>query len=172
MDKNSKLITLNVGGKKFITFCDTLKQSTYLQKLTETKKGDQASIIQKENEQIFFIDRDGEVFEEIMHYLRSFEIRVDTVEDLEKLKIEATFFDVKELVLEAEQTLLSISDASDDATYCLELPENDAQAVKMNFSGSMAANKTNQRIIKKFSYIDKEGSSRVVLVVEKINENY
>ncbi|KAL9558471.1 hypothetical protein MBANPS3_000889 [Mucor bainieri] len=106
MDNNFKLITLNVGGKIFTTYYDTLKRSSYFQELVQNKKGEQAIAIEEgAQQQSFFIDRDGDTFEVIMHYLRSCDISVKTPAQLKKLKNEAAFFKFDELVLKADQAL-------------------------------------------------------------------
>ncbi|KAL9558472.1 hypothetical protein MBANPS3_000890 [Mucor bainieri] len=139
MDKNYTLVTLNVGGKTFTTYYDTLKQSSYFQKLIETKKGEQAFIIKENDEEVFFIDRDGQVFDEIMHYLRSFEIRVDAIEELEKLKIEAIFFAFTELVSKIEQALRKANDKIDNVNYCLEEAGLNADEIISTSSTSLSA---------------------------------
>lgn len=169
MEKDFNLINLNVGGKKITTYYDTLKQSSYFQKLIENNEAQQALVVEQGNDQVFFIDRDADVFEEIMHYLRSFEIRFDTPEDLEKLKIEATFFDLKDLVLKVEHTLRNIYDASDEGTYHLETPDYDAKNIKMNFWGSIP-DKAKQ-IMGKICYVDVNGNRKVDLIVKAVDEN-
>ncbi|CAO0799211.1 unnamed protein product [Mucor circinelloides] len=107
MDNNFKLVTLNVGGKLFTTYYDTLKRSSYFQELIQNKKGEQAIAIKSDaQEESFFIDRDGDIFEAIMHYLRSCDILEKTPERLKKLKSEAAFFKFDELVMKVDQAFI------------------------------------------------------------------
>lgn len=166
MTKEFKLINLNIGEKKFSTYDDTLTTSSYFQKLIENKRGEQATVIEKDNDQVFFIDRDGDVSEEIMHYLRSLAIRAETPEKLEKLVIEATFFDFKELVMRADQVLEDINVAGDDERFYLEDIITNAEGIMGERPGALPY--TRERIIlNKIYYKDKFGD-RVCLIYKEL----
>lgn len=105
MEENFNLINLTVGEKKFITYYDTLKQSTYFQELVQDNIGAQAVSIEDEENQGFFVDRGGYIFEDILHYLRSCEIRQRSQEQLRKLEHEVTSCGFDELEAKANQAL-------------------------------------------------------------------
>lgn len=170
MKKNFKLVNLNVGGKIFTTFYDTLKQASYFQELIENKKGEQASVTGEDDNQTFFIDRDKAVFEEMMYYLRSLEIRVDTLEDLEKLKIEAKFFGVKELVLKVDQALKNINNEGDDDKYFLEKSDYPAERIDTKFSGELTVGEE-KNLVGKIQYKSILGKDRIDLIIKAKNEN-
>lgn len=101
---------MNVGGKLFTTYYDTLKRSSYFQELIQNKKGDHAIAIQVEAQQeSYFIDRDGDMFEVILHYLRSCDISGKTPAQLKKLKEETAFFKFEELIMKVDQALYASS---------------------------------------------------------------
>lgn len=170
MEKNFNVINLNVGGKTFTTYYDTLKRASYFQELIENKKGEQASVTGEDNNQTFFIDRDETVFEEVMYYLRSLEIRVDTLEDLEKLKIEAKFFGVKELVLKVDQALQNINDEGDDDSYFLEKSDYSTERIDMKFSGKLTGGEE-KNLIEKIRYKGVDGKERIDIIFRTRNKN-
>ncbi|GAN04693.1 hypothetical protein MAM1_0071c04157 [Mucor ambiguus] len=118
MDNNFKLVTLNVGGKTFITYYENLKQSDYFQDLIQNKKGEQAIAIKgKAQQESFFIDRDGDTFEAIMHYLRTYEIIEKDPDQLRILEHEAKFFKLKSMAIKINQ---AIADTSNNETYAVK----------------------------------------------------
>ncbi|EPB91709.1 hypothetical protein HMPREF1544_01420 [Mucor circinelloides 1006PhL] len=170
MEKNFNVVNLNVGGKIFTTYYDTLKQASYFQELIENNKGEQASVTGEDDNQIFLIDRDETVFEEVMYYLRSLDIRVDTPEDLEKLKVEAKFFGVKELVLKVDQALQSINDEGDDDNYFLEKSDHPAERIDTEFFGSLTVGEE-KNLVGKIQYKSILGKDRIDLIIKARNEN-
>lgn len=170
MEKNFNVVNLNVGGKILTTYYDTLKRASYFQELIENKKGEQASVTGEDDNQTFFIDRDETVFEEVMYYLRSLEIRVDTLENLEKLKIEAKFFGVKELVLKVDQALQSINDEGDDDSYFLERDNYHTERIDIKFSGELAGGEE-KNFIGKIQYKGVDGKKRIDIIVRTKNKN-
>ncbi|KAF1797786.1 hypothetical protein V8B55DRAFT_1548854 [Mucor lusitanicus] len=127
MTKDFEVVKLDVGGKPASTYYDTLKTSTYFQELIKNKEGEQAIVIGTADEPTYFIDRDGHVFQKILHYLRSYSIRKKGQDDLKKLRVEATFFKFDALVKEIDRTL---EEADDQVTYHLKDTFGDANYIK------------------------------------------
>lgn len=69
-DSKSKgiIIKLNVGGTSFSTFQDTLAKSNYFANLLSTQSMTSKTLLNKEE---IFIDRSGELFRDILFYLRT-----------------------------------------------------------------------------------------------------
>jgi hypothetical protein len=87
MNINS-IITLDVGGTKFKTQKSTLTKypGTFFQ-----------GLIDSNNESEYFIDRDGELFRSVLHYLRTEKLetygnsRISVIEELEYFAISCKF---------------------------------------------------------------------------------
>lgn len=85
--KMSKVICLNVGGSKFYSTKDTLKQAPYFDALTKYHDIDEE----------IFIDRDGTHFRFILNYIRGSNVLPETHMQLEELYIEADFYSLGNL---------------------------------------------------------------------------
>ena len=85
------VITLNIGGKKFITKIETLvsMKDTLFYKIVSSNKFN----LQQE----LFFDRNPKIFPIIMDYLRSKNINYNkfSQDQLEDLKVESDYFEVK-----------------------------------------------------------------------------
>lgn len=159
MGDNFKLVKLNVGGKRFITYYDTLKPSTYFQALVKNEKATGAVVIKKNGNKELFIDRDGGLFEDVMRYLRSFEVRSRDREYLEKLMHEAEFFKFHELTYKIQSILNNYIDEDNDvdfelvdASSCFTFLQNGSKKIDtMKEDGST--------IIAGFSYAATDGKT-------------
>ncbi|KAI7884714.1 uncharacterized protein EV154DRAFT_522033, partial [Mucor mucedo] len=98
LNTNERIIRLNVGGMSFCTTYGTLKLSPYFKELLDdgTKKIDVM-----ENGELF-IDRDGDLFNDILEYLRSYDICSDNLEELQN---EAEFYKLKIMIENIKQIL-------------------------------------------------------------------
>ncbi|KAG2193550.1 hypothetical protein INT47_010328 [Mucor saturninus] len=96
LNTNDQIIRLNVGGMSFCTTYGTLKLSPYFKERLDngTKKIDVM-----ENGELF-IDRDGDLFNDILEYLRSYDICSDNLEELQN---EAEFYKMKIMVENIKQ---------------------------------------------------------------------
>ncbi|KAL9558473.1 hypothetical protein MBANPS3_000891 [Mucor bainieri] len=164
MTKEFEVIHLDVGGKKFSTYYDTLKTSIYFQELIKNKQGEQATVVGTADSPIYFIDRDGHVFQEIMHYLRSYSIRKNGEEDLKKLKVEAAFFKFNVLVAEVDRVLTEADQLEDEACYYIE----DTSGKKAKFvdaNGEMKLNvDTNTKIVETITFKGPNGNEQSAVI--------
>ena len=90
----SKVITLNIGGIKFLTTGTTLTQATYFQSLLS---GNFSPTL--DDEGAYFVDRDGALFPPILEYLRNHRLPTKGY-DAETLLHEAEFYGVEGLIAE------------------------------------------------------------------------
>ncbi|KAL9559319.1 hypothetical protein MBANPS3_000493 [Mucor bainieri] len=96
-------VKLNVGGKLFLANYDTVKKSSVLVDKYKTKQAQFHSNASNENKYPaleIFIDRNGEIFQEILEYWRTQKIYPESEEGLRKLRHEADYFDVQDLVIQ------------------------------------------------------------------------
>lgn len=115
-----KLVKLNVGGTEFLLNYDIVKRSNVLLHKYE-KKLSSSSADTKDDESCetnhqaleIFVDRNGELFQDILEYWRSENIFSYDPEHLEKLKNEAMYFQVNGMINRIDQ-ILKDSEASDD----------------------------------------------------------
>jgi len=93
---SSEIICLNVGGVKYTTSKHTLT------KYPESMLGAMFSNnmpSQVDKNGCYFIDRDGEVFRNILQFLRSGElVKLDNLKEVSLLKCEAEFFQIVPLL--------------------------------------------------------------------------
>jgi len=93
--KDSGCVTLNIGGKVFRTFTDTLMKGTTM--LSAMFSG--RIPVKKEEDGSVFIDRDGTHFRYILNFLRDGTLsRPDTLKEIDELKAEARFYCIPRLV--------------------------------------------------------------------------
>ncbi|KAL7314897.1 hypothetical protein PS15m_006412 [Mucor circinelloides] len=168
MDNNFKLVTLNVGGKLFTTYYDTLKRSSYFQELIQNKKGEQAIAIKSDaQEESFFIDRDGDIFEAIMHYLRSCDILEKTPERLKKLKSEAAFFKFDEVVMKVDQALYAnLYGEDDEKKFEVKSLKSAVNEISDTTLGNLQL-KEDQKVLWKYSYNAQNTGQTSKMIVEK-----
>ncbi|EPB91713.1 hypothetical protein HMPREF1544_01424 [Mucor circinelloides 1006PhL] len=112
-----KVIKLNVGGEKHTTYCDTLKPLAYFQNLILHGYAEGATITGDGDDKEYFIDRDGKAFGDIMHYLRTYDIREKDLEQLRVLENEAVFFKFNDMIVRINQT---ISKIKNNETYVVK----------------------------------------------------
>jgi len=87
-------ICLNVGGKKFTTSMSTLTHTKSM--LSAMFSG--RFILEKDDENCFFIDRNGEFFEPILEYLRSGKLPKIGEEDLDDFLREVDYYGLDKLL--------------------------------------------------------------------------
>lgn len=92
---DKSIVELNVGGTSFLTFHDTLIKSKYFANLLNNNSMTSKTITNKgEN----FIDRSGDLFRDIIYYLRTGSVTSKNKKRLGSLRKEAGFYQLKELV--------------------------------------------------------------------------
>eukprot|EP00112_Aurelia_sp_Birch-Aquarium-sp1_P008379 Seg1920.3 transcript_id=Seg1920.3/GoldUCD/mRNA.D3Y31 product="BTB/POZ domain-containing protein KCTD7" protein_id=Seg1920.3/GoldUCD/D3Y31 len=91
-----KVVKLNVGGQIFQTNVKTLQKDP--DSLLATMFSEQIEVIKQENE-TYFIDRSGTLFEHVLNYLRTGKIPQKIIQDFgEELLEEALFYNIKGMV--------------------------------------------------------------------------
>jgi hypothetical protein len=143
---NLKLIRLDVGGEKFITYYETLKQSAYFRELILNKKAKGAMVTGKEENQEFFIDRDGDAFQSIMHYLRTYDLQEKNKEKLQILEYEAQFYGFYDVVKQLNQLI-----AKDNQCYYVK--EMTTAFEEMNTCKTVGFFKDKQSIVASYKHI-------------------
>ncbi|KAG2211018.1 hypothetical protein INT46_010925 [Mucor plumbeus] len=144
---NLKLIRLDVGGEKFITYYETLKQSAYFRELILNKKAKGAMVTGKEENQEFFIDRDGDAFQNIMHYLRTYDIQEKNKEKLQILECEAEFYGFYDMVKQLNQLIAKYN-------QCYYVKEMPSAFEEMNTSKTIRFFKDQQSIVASYKYMN------------------
>lgn len=91
LDTNKSVITLNVGGRKFQTLRTTLMkhENSYFAKLFQGHT--QAYF---DNESNYFIDRNGDLFDYILEWMRTGVLEVPQIVSVERLKREMAFYEL------------------------------------------------------------------------------
>ncbi|KAK4512620.1 TOM (translocase of outer membrane) complex component [Mucor velutinosus] len=125
MASEVQLLKLNVGGKLFLINYDTIKKSSvlldkYKKKQAQTHHSNAGISVINENKPPvleIFIDRNGEIFQDILEYWRSQKIYSKTEEGLRKLRHEADYFDIQDLVREVNDLLERYDNDDDDYDY-------------------------------------------------------
>ncbi|KAL9558469.1 hypothetical protein MBANPS3_000887 [Mucor bainieri] len=126
---NFKLIKLNIGGEKLTTYYDTLKQLNYFNELIANGYAESAIVTGDGDDKEYFIDRDGKAFADIMHYLRTYDIREKDLEQLRVLESEAKFFKCNDMVIKINQT---IADIKNKETYTVKQLETMFNGMEVN----------------------------------------
>ncbi|KAG1502218.1 hypothetical protein G6F54_002511 [Rhizopus delemar] len=96
MSKIDKLLKLYVGGIPYYTYHDTLRRSPYFMNLLDGEMKKKTFV----NGDEIFIDRNGQLFEHVIEYLRtgSLESIEDDIKSLNKLREEAEYYQLKDLI--------------------------------------------------------------------------
>lgn len=89
------IVKLNVGGELFSTFYDTIIKSSYFLNLLNEEKMSSKTIINK-NE--IFIDRSGELFRDILYFLRTQLLFASDIKKLRSLQKEAEFYQIEDMI--------------------------------------------------------------------------
>jgi hypothetical protein len=149
-----------------------LKQSTYFQGLIQNNAGAQAAPIEGEEDKHFFIDRDGDIFEDILHYLRSCEIRQRSQEQLKKLGHESTFYGFDELKAKVNQALYNwMLDKEGDVEFYVKAMDAGAITVNGSFSENLPdMHDDNSIIVNKFKYHTSSLTSEIKLIIKSIKK--
>ncbi|EPB91710.1 hypothetical protein HMPREF1544_01421 [Mucor circinelloides 1006PhL] len=100
------IIKLNVGGTSFSTFHGTLAKSNYFANLLSTQSMTSKTLLNKEE---IFIDRSGELFRDILFYLRTGFVTSSDKKKLLSLKKEAEFYQLKEMIEAIQQMMVQRS---------------------------------------------------------------
>ncbi|KAL7324239.1 hypothetical protein PS15p_210773 [Mucor circinelloides] len=100
------LMKLNIGGQMFTTYCDTLIDSSYLQNLEQgVPQSDAIRITDDKEPAIYFIDRDPEILQYIMTYLKTWKMHSTDEHYLRILQREALFYGFDDMVKRIDQML-------------------------------------------------------------------
>lgn len=101
------IIKLNVGGTSFVTFYKTLTQSKFfVSLLSEDVLSNKAMTSNNE----IFIDRSGNLFVDILYYLRTHSVFANEIDTLRLLQEEAKYYQLDELAEASEQEIKSLSE--------------------------------------------------------------
>lgn len=125
MTNELQLVKLNVGGKLFLINRETIKKSSVLveiikKKQEQTHSNDANGNAVGENEHPIlevFIDRNGEIFQDILEYWRSQKIYTESEEVLRKLRHEADYFNVQDLIHKVDGLLEQYDENDEDYDY-------------------------------------------------------
>lgn len=124
--QNSRIVYLNVGGKKFTTFVSTLEKTPYnsiLYKLVNTKHK------QVDKDGNLFLDRDPNLFEIILNALRQDKTSIigpQNVDKYQELKAELEYYGLDKLIALKKPTL---TPAFKPSTY----PYNNGNQLTLNY---------------------------------------
>lgn len=103
-------VDINVGGYTYSTNLSTL-QSVNGSRLAEWFSGLPSPALKCDNKQQYFIDRNGEIFSYILDYLRdpTSAILPQTASELDRLRIEAEYYRLPNLVADVQEKKRSLS---------------------------------------------------------------
>lgn len=92
---HSPIIHLNVGGKRYTTSVETLTlcRDSMLGAMFHGGIG-----VRKDEDDCYFIDRDGKLFRHILNFLRTKTLHVSSIEVLQAIKEEAEYYCLQDLV--------------------------------------------------------------------------
>lgn len=110
------IIKLNVGGTSFSTFHGTLAKSNYFANLLSTQSMTSKTLLNKEE---IFIDRSGELFRDILFYLRTGFVTSSDKKKLLSLKKEAEFYQLKEMIEAVKCREQSITETNKSIPICI-----------------------------------------------------
>lgn len=104
--EESSIMKLNVGGESFQLYYGALKAASYFWNLNKMVPQRDAISIFQEGSACHFIDRDPEIFQDILHYLKTWEVLHPTDKHyLVILQNEADFYGFYDLVKRIDQML-------------------------------------------------------------------
>ncbi|GAN04692.1 hypothetical protein MAM1_0071c04156 [Mucor ambiguus] len=93
-EPESTIVKLNVGGRSFSTFKSTLVKSKYFENLLNEDVMASKALV---NTDEIFIDRSGNLFRDILYYLRTGTVTANNSKRLTSLQKEAEFYQMQEL---------------------------------------------------------------------------
>ncbi|GAN11777.1 hypothetical protein MAM1_0937c11373 [Mucor ambiguus] len=124
MTCKAQLVKLNVGGKFFLINYDTISKSSvlvdkYLKGQAQTDSNASSNAINENKYPVLeiFIDRNGEIFQYILEYLRSQKVYPKSEEGLRKLRHEADYFNLQDLVRTVNVFLEQYDDNDENYDY-------------------------------------------------------
>ncbi|CEP19093.1 hypothetical protein [Parasitella parasitica] len=165
---NFKLINLNVGGYVCTTYYDTLKRSIYFQNLVLQEKAESAFVNGNDDKE-FFIDRDGDAFQDVMQYLRTYELPVKDIERLKILRSEATFYKFNDMVKKIDEAILFTK--KNNICYSVKPIFMAFDTIKMNESGQLKPMKNNSIIVAAYQTVPTYGAQTNYKVIIKSCSN-
>ena len=136
-----KIVTLNVGGTKYTTSLSTLTK--YPDSMLGAMFSGRHALPQQEDGS-YFIDRDGDMFSNILSYLRDRIIVLSIIPHLsdevrQRLLHEAKFYQLEEL-----ETILSIMGTYDILPNHLSTPRPTTQEVDLDYEAISSSGKSKQ----------------------------
>lgn len=161
-----KVIKLNVGGEKHTTCYDTLKPLAYFQNLILHGYAEGATITGDGDDKEYFIDRDGKAFGDIMHYLRTYDIREKDLEQLRVLENEAVFFEFNGLIIRINQTISSIKN---NETYVVKQLDGMFEGMEL---GKINPYKDQTSIVATYKHPTNTSNQYVYKLVVKSNKGW
>ncbi|KAL9539742.1 hypothetical protein MBANPS3_010092 [Mucor bainieri] len=163
MEKAS-VMKLNVGGEIFRPYYATLEASSYFRNL-QSKMIPQpnAITVYQPTSVCHFIDRDPEVFRDILHYLKTWEVNSSDKHYLTILQNEADFYGFYDLVKRIDQ-MLSVA-ALDDKLFSERYESREAKHLPVDF-GTIRLDSPTETLVQTFRYGCWPGheESKIVLV--------
>ncbi|KAI8637744.1 BTB/POZ protein [Parasitella parasitica] len=160
----NNLLNLNVGGQLYTTYYDTLKISLYFRNLRDNIPQPDCIRTGHKETTCYFIDRDPEVFCDIMHYLRTWEVRSNDKAYLKILQNEAKFYGFDDLVKKITN-MLTDSINSDKLFKEIYLSK-DPKYLQVDFNTTKFDSLESQTLVQAFQYnywMDNHSECKVVL---------
>jgi hypothetical protein len=133
MNKNQQIIDLNVGGVFYATQLKTLlsEPNSIFSDIFETKKLEEI----RDGNNRLFIDRDGSLFRYILDYLRNKILLIDDLNEKIRLKIEAEYFKLPNLV-----KLIENNEQRSLPTSALSMSNNNTSSITKITSSAKSLN--------------------------------
>ncbi|CAO0791576.1 unnamed protein product [Mucor circinelloides] len=160
------LIQLNVGGQMFKTYCDTLMDSSYFQNLEQgVPQPDAIRINDDKKPAIYFIDRDPEIFRDIMTYLKTWKIHSTDEHYLRILQREALFYGFDDMVKRIDQMLSTT--APSEKVFNVAYQSKEAEYLPVNFDTVKFDSTANETLVQAFRYTAFENHQVSKIVVKE-----
>lgn len=142
---------LNIGGQMFTTYCDTLIDSSYLQNLEQgVPQSDAIRITDDKEPAIYFIDRDPEILQYIMTYLKTWKMHSTDEHYLRILQREALFYGFDDMVKRIDQMLSTT--APSEKVFNVAYQSKEAEYLPINFDTVKFDSTTNETLVQAFRY--------------------
>ncbi|KAG2213610.1 hypothetical protein INT46_002762 [Mucor plumbeus] len=165
-----RLVKLNVGGTKFLLNYNIIKQSNILLDEYEKKLADSSTDIKgDESDQVLdiFVDRNGELFQDILEYWRSENILANDQEHLKKLKNEAIYFQINGMIAQIDQILKDSEATEDDFDYqVIQHPFNCNYLIKPS-EGELKSFEHDATIVTGYTYCHSHNAYESKLVIKR-----
>ncbi|KAK4514110.1 uncharacterized protein ATC70_006118 [Mucor velutinosus] len=146
----ANLMKFIVGGQAFEAPEDALKTSLYFRKLASNVPQPDAIIVGEELSGYYWIDRDPEIFRDILHYLKTLEIHSTDEHYLRILQNEARFYGFDDLVKRID--LMLTDTALYDKLFKETYESKETGYLPVNFDTVKFDTTLNQTLVQAFRY--------------------